>query len=469
MYFNQRFGVSAIKMRALGVFNPEIGVDNKVFVDPKLLVDATDEFKGTHADLLNYFAGVVTLIKQIKKEADSDIAWVAAWNRMCFKETSNTGIGLSKEGTRGNGIGEKLAKKIIARAIQILPAVGYEPDLFELIGVFADGIGCDRLSDMIVSILKAQFIAYTDRITRTLSISRTYTIRVAQKDFLLPQFERGDDPIILLPQQLLRPLPIAADIQEALENADLNDEARRQVNKMFADAYEHGGAPGKTTLRNFLLSRRSLFDGVLSGYRKAKSSQYDFDTDPLRIAGYEAIAYELVGKPKIDISGLTEWQRIAGCVKETLDHVKRNIEENRLSEVLYDNNGKPRNEVISQRIIYSIATIFAKIYNVDVSEQGNAGPGAVDFRFTVGFKHRLLVELKLSTHQRLKEGYYEQLPTYAKAEGIKKMILIVIRVTPNDANIDRLKQAIALRSLPIQVIVIDAVPKPSASRRKIDN
>ena len=37
VYFNQRFGVSAIAMQKLGVFNAKIGVDNKMFVDPKLL------------------------------------------------------------------------------------------------------------------------------------------------------------------------------------------------------------------------------------------------------------------------------------------------------------------------------------------------------------------------------------------------------------------------------------------------
>jgi hypothetical protein len=37
VYFNERFAVSAIAMQSLGVFNPEIDVDNKMFVDPKLL------------------------------------------------------------------------------------------------------------------------------------------------------------------------------------------------------------------------------------------------------------------------------------------------------------------------------------------------------------------------------------------------------------------------------------------------
>jgi len=109
LHFNERFNVSAIKMRTLGVFNPEIGIDSNMFVDPKLLDGAKDEFSGSHADLISYFEKTVSLIKRIKTNSDSDQAWVAAWKRMKFKETSNTSLGFSKEGTRGNGIGKGLA------------------------------------------------------------------------------------------------------------------------------------------------------------------------------------------------------------------------------------------------------------------------------------------------------------------------------------------------------------------------
>jgi hypothetical protein len=64
----------------------------------------------------------------------------------------------------------------------------------------------------------------------------------------------------------------------------------------------------------------------------------------------------------------------------------------------------------------------------------------------------------------LKDGYYEQLPAYAKAESIKNLILLIIRVTDDDKHIDALMKAIKLKSLPIQVTVIDAVRKPSASK-----
>jgi hypothetical protein len=135
--------------------------------------------------------------------------------------------------------------------------------------------------------------------------------------------------------------------------------------------------------------------------------------------------------------------------------------------VLFSDDGKPRKEVISQRVIFAIARIFGKLYNVDVSREGNAGPGAVDFRFTVGNESRSLVEVKLSTHSRLIDGYYEQLPAYGKAEQIRRLLLIVIRIDQDGEPITKLRAAIKKSPRAIELHVFDAVRKVSASKRKV--
>src|ERR1039457_6763047 len=90
VYLNERFGVSAIAMQKSGVFNPEIDVDNKMFVDPKLLEAGKEEFNRAHEELIAYIAAVVQLVKLMQTRTDRDMAWTAAWKRMRFKETSNT-------------------------------------------------------------------------------------------------------------------------------------------------------------------------------------------------------------------------------------------------------------------------------------------------------------------------------------------------------------------------------------------
>lgn len=464
MYFNERFGVSAIAMQKLGVFNAEIDVDNKMFVDPKLLGAGREEFNGAHEQLVAYFADVVRLVKLVKTRAEGDLAWTAAWKRMRFKETSNTALGFSKEGTNGNGIGRVLAQRIVARASEILPYVDFAPDVFELIGVFAERLGCDRLSDMIVSILKGRFLSYTGRVTEALEIKHTVGVLYDGRKYICPQLRKKDKPMILVPRLLLKPLPIAANIEDALDVADLNEEARQEVNRIYAEARSARKSP-KPYLRSMVRDSPSVSQGIISGYRKAKATPYDYDRDPNDVANLAPIAREVVGEPPAKPPGLSQMERVERCVAETIAHLQRSIEHNRLSDVLYDDAGTPRKEIVSQRLIYAIAEILAKVYDVDLSREGNAGPGAVDFRFTVGHNARLLVEVKLSTHERLKDGYYEQLPAYAAAESIKRLILLVIRVSTDDRHLTGLAEVITKRPLPIQLVVIDAVPKPSASKR----
>ncbi len=476
MYFNQRFSVSAILMRQLGVYNGHVDRDNRMFVDPKLLVKGEEEFAGAHQDLLDYFARVISLIRQAKSQTDKDVFWVAAQKKMRFKETSNTGLGGSELGTDGNGIGKTLAKRIIVQAATILPHVEYQPEMLELIGVFTEGLGCDRISDMIVSILKPRFLAYTTRVTRQLGIQQTVAVEYGGKTYTCPRFKKGDKPIILVPRRLLKPLPIAADIGEALDMAaDLNEETRRIANQMFDAARERGAqAPSKPEILAFMSSRPATYKEVIERYKKIEAVPFDFDRDPRR-ADFDPIAAEIVGTPVLAYTGADSWSKVEACVNQTIEHLKESIEDNRLSDVLFDENGKPRRELISQRIVFSIAKIFAKLYNVDVTPEGNSGPGPVDFKFSVGNSSKLLIETKLSTHARLTDGYYLQLPAYAKAEGIKtrghageskRLILLILRVTDDDSHVKALVTEIKKRALHIRVVEIDAVRKPSASKRR---
>jgi hypothetical protein len=449
----------------MGVFNPKIGSDSKLFVDTKLIDTAGEEFEKSTAQLTKYFGQIVTLLKLSKKK--KDMPWTAAWKRMQFKETSNTAIGFSKSGTDGNGIGPVLAEKILLRAQEILPHVDFDPDIFELIGVFSEGIGCDRLSDMLVSILLPQFLSYTDRVTRELGVQRIDHVVYERKKYACPRFSKADKALILLPREALRPLPVALDIEDALTSANLNDQARRELNTLFSAAAKSGRQPSKSELREFIRSRPKVVREILQGYKVGTSNPYDFDSDPENVSDFDAIATEVVGEAKIDVAKLTERQRVDAAIAETLSHLKQSIQFNRLSDCLYDDSGKPRKELISQRILYAVAAIFSRLYKVSISREPNAGAGAVDFHFSVGHENRILLELKLSTHPRLVDAYREQLPAYGEAEGVNRLLLVVMRVSEDETFLSKLKQAmIDHRNRQIDVIIIDAVRKPTASKRR---
>jgi hypothetical protein len=465
MYFNQQFDLSALSMHRLGVFNPIMGQDNELFIDPKLLDDATDEFSGSRAELNQYFVDTIDLISLSKQRGD--MFWEAARDRIISKEKASAGIGYSKTGKRGKGIAKTLAGQIVDRALEIMPHVDRKPNIFELMGIFAKGLGCDRLSDMIVSILADRFYAYTARTAHDLGIHQLKTVTSASgSEYLCPCFSEEEGPILLLPKSLLKALPIAANIGEALENANLNDDIRKQLNAMFAAAHKNGRDPGKADLREFIFSRPALFAKIVEGYEAAKSVAYDFDLDKRNVGDADALAKEIVGIPSAYSTDLPAAERVESLLKKLLETLRKLVEENRLSELLFNDDGSPKKEVASQRLIFAIAEIFSRAYDVDLTRESNAGNGAVDFKFSVGRGARVLIEIKLSSHKRIRDAYYAQLPAYAKSEGISRLVLLILQIDDSSKQIEHLREIISeTKENNIQLEVIDARKRPSASKR----
>lgn len=61
------------------------------------------------------------------------------------------------------------------------------------------------------------------------------------------------------------------------------------------------------------------------------------------------------------------------------------------------NGTVPRHERASQLLFFAVANVMCAINNVDISPEINSGGGPVDFKFSTGYRGRVLVELKLST------------------------------------------------------------------------
>jgi hypothetical protein len=144
------------------------------------------------------------------------------------------------------------------------------------------------------------------------------------------------------------------------------------------------------------------------------------------------------------------------------------VEENRLYEFLYKDNGRPRNERFAQRLFYAVADAYCEANNVDLSREPNAGNGPVDFKLSSGYVARILVEVKKSSNSDLLNGFEKQLPEYEKSEATFESIYLIIRVAESESRINRV---IALRDRKIAdhkrapgIFVVDARKKESASK-----
>ena len=133
--------------------------------------------------------------------------------------------------------------------------------------------------------------------------------------------------------------------------------------------------------------------------RAAKPKPYDLAGDPVgelvrrRVA--ETIAdeqpFKLSDPQKPDVEG------VAIVVKQIIEQFQFLIEKRRLSEDLYHED-HPRPEKAAQRLFFAVAHAYCKANNLDEADTGN---GFVDFKMSSGFTGRVLVEIKLSTNQKL--------------------------------------------------------------------
>ena len=110
--------------------------------------------------------------------------------------------------------------------------------------------------------------------------------------------------------------------------------------------------------------------------------------------------------------------------------------------------------------------------NIDMSREPVEGMGLVDFKFSATHSYRACLELKLSSHRRLRHGLDVQLLDYMIPEGIKIGIFVVVVFDKKDERkVNQLlneKDALEKKyNISLDIIIIDATQdKESASVSK---
>ncbi|MFA5386072.1 MAG: hypothetical protein WC297_00085 [Candidatus Paceibacterota bacterium] len=461
--------VSPKQLEKLGVFDAIIGIDSNLFIDPHLLNKIKVlEFKESRKKLEKYFSEIITLLQSSQQKGDR--AWREAQRRLIFHETRGVSIGYGVKSSDGRAIGIGLGSKLIETADEIIKMGIKDPAIFELIGLFEEKFGADRLSDMTISILSESFLEYTERVTKTLAIKKAAIFQTPSRKYLLPIHPSGNEPIIFLPTSLLRDLPVAFTWDDINYVVSVNQELRQRLNTLIGRVWSRRMKLLKRDLRSLIFSNPDNIKMLVEAYKKNTAGAYDIKNDP---SGY-LVWYEIgkhfaeTNRLKIDNRLPKTLAEVEKVVEAIIEQFKKNIEVNGLNEHLYV-NGKVRPERFSQRLFFSVADTYCAANNVDLSREPNAGSGPVDFKASGGYTARTLVEIKLSSNKSLISGYMKQIEAYKKSESTESCFYVVIKVTRSESNIKRLlgiRDALLSQKKDCpEIIVIDGTMQPSASRR----
>lgn len=146
-------------------FDPLLDIDTKLFIDPLLVTDLIHpEFKNTGITITNFFNEGFKLAAQSEPKTNDNLYKVLL-SMMKFPEVQELCLGYSKS-TKGAGSGEGFGKEIVHAIYQTISMGLTNIHRFETLGLFSEGIGKDRLSDITANIIKRDLINYTIKIAK---------------------------------------------------------------------------------------------------------------------------------------------------------------------------------------------------------------------------------------------------------------------------------------------------------------
>jgi hypothetical protein len=466
------YGINHSTFDGTGALDPILGVDTRLFIDPSLLRHTTvPELAESFHRISEYFSDVIRVVRHIS--AEDDAFWRKADRMLTFPEMKGLCIGYSSKGISGRGTGPEKRHRLLSTITQLVQAGCDDPAVFELVGAFEEGIGPDLISDMIAKIVVSDLITFTQRVCSDLGLPMeplSYSKGMPVED--LPYNPHTKGPIILVPKQILRDLPVAETFADIFWIAEHNENLRNELNKIVVGSLRSlTPSERKNRLRESFLNHPDALAQVIAAYESAGAKFYDFSDDPAgetiwyrvsrTLPSAHSLKLSLTAKPTID--------DVFAVAHQICEHFKRLIEDNQLCHLLYDKDGYRKHESAAQLLFFGIAQAYCEANDLDLSPESDGGRGPVDFKVSAGFVGKVLVEIKLTSNPQLLHGFQKQLPIYQTSERALRGIYLVI----DNGGMSKMRwQAFsdvvkAADSTAPTVLLVDGIVRDSAS--KADN
>ncbi|MEX0748772.1 MAG: hypothetical protein WD467_03340 [Candidatus Saccharimonadales bacterium] len=448
---NEHIGVPVEKLEELGILNAIIGIDTKLFIDPKL-INVTDipELDNVVEDIRAYVRKLISVNNQAAK---SERIRQIAIKMIAIEEPKGLSIGYGNSRDSGTSISESVARKSLQSLSEMI-SIGVEDlEVMEMLGLFISRFGADSISDLISHIIYPRLCAYTQRVSKELGI-KVKVFEINEAKYNLPAHPKKDTPLIFVPLVILSELPLATSWEEIAVAAQLNEKCRQAFNDLVgADIANYA----KKIKKNPALVTGSIeaMKTLIAIYDEAVVRPYDRQKDPagyVRLSKFAAQLNDKLQSPNTVIKNTNEMvEFIDGQV---IDQFRRNIEKLGANTLLYHRKGespdylKPVREDAAQIIFHTAADHICQNNDILVSREPAVGNGAVDFTIGQGSSNKAVVEIKKSNNKNLIDGYNLQLQEYVEREKAAIAFYVVVLVTQasvdnKDSQLNELKKMYA--------------------------
>lgn len=334
--FSMHFGVPAQAFIDAGLIDPFLDVDIPLFIDPVLLEKSSNSQINKNAieRFRRHFEILVRML--ILSKTDNDAPWKAARRQLDLREPPQNGLGYGGSGRSGSSRPMDIREAILRASKEIVTLGASDPEMISLMGFFEEDVGPDTISDLTTTVIMDDLSLITE------SFCNLHGVPIFESDVSethkLPRFVTPTGrivPIVLVPTDIVRELPIANDWSDieraAMENARIRD----RVNKMLGGIARPTVADRKHAIRHAALGSPADFDFFLAAV-KANVSNYDPNLDALGYfklkdiirTGFADLKQQQAYNVK---SGPAEILRI---VTDSINQFKRHVEAGNLWEEL---------------------------------------------------------------------------------------------------------------------------------------
>ncbi|WP_158687573.1 hypothetical protein [Streptomyces sp. AA1529] len=456
-------------------FDPLLSADTNLCVDPFLIYDDRDEFWAlAHDDMIDFYVMVLRMVAKSKGNRKSP-SWAKAKSLLLFPEPDEFCLGVTEGSPKGSGSGKGLQGPMLASA---LTAVGngieHIAHVEELV-LFQEGMGLDRISDMVCNVLKAHFVTYTQKICRRYDIP-TEEIRVRNSSWdsenarwreefkCLPRNPYTGSAVLLTPSRFLR------EILTIDANGFWGFAWHEEAEKLRAD-FNYDLAYKVPAAVKAQLARQNpeLVKKYMIEQESLPKDPYDVESDPLlRTTTYEH-GREIAKRSPLSFVP-TQSEDFPRFVEAMIGSYAHGIEQSDGWRLLWK-DGRFRSESVCQSLFRFTASQYCRANKIDMTAEANAGRGPVDFKFVQNWGARVLIEMKLASNSQFWHGLTKQTVQYLTSEELEYAFFVCMCFEDGhfDAEFRNEVKAVSevtskAHGVAIEPVFIDARQKVSASK-----
>lgn len=476
---SEHLGVTAEKLDKLGVLNTNLGIDMKLFIDPKLVkTSLAPELKGAQAKIQDYFSQLLRVNAQAKY---SDRLRALTLSMIAVSEPKGLSIGYGDSRDTGTSISLSVAEASIRSLNEMLKVGFHDLTVMEMLGLFISRFGSDSISDLIAHIIYDELCEYTQRISAENGFV-TKEFKINGNKYQLPEHPFKGTQVIFVPLDILSDLPLATTWDEIAAAAKHNDRVRKDFNDLVGKSIKQFALGVKKNPDLFMTSTKKM-KTIVQVYQEAEAKPYNTAEDRSGYLRMQAYSDEISGTIEPVEKKFTKTSEVLKLVIDTIiPQYRRHIEDLGANKLLYKRIGttlqkvditSPVHEEAAQMLFHMVSDQICKESNIMLSRESKTAPGAVDFSLGSGYDDKIVVEIKKSNNKSLLNGYEKQLVAYEKSEAASGSAYVVVvvderNVSNKDSQLNQLKRLHAKRiedkkQVP-ELQIIDGLVHDSASK-----